>query len=692
MSDPNPESTTDRVRDALSRAADDLTLDAASPADAAHRGTRRRRRRRTAFAGTAAVVAVVAVGAVVGTRDRGDDTIELSTPDTSEPTTTTEPASPGSTTPPTTAPITTPPTLAPAVTVDAPAVAVDAGLGPNDQVTQLLPWGDGFLSMAFRYEPQPLPPLDDEITALFPDEVSALFPDGTPPTIDEAIEVLDEAGLLDEVSEILAAHPEVSDAISIGEPPPPVVMASYTVDGAEWTTTELTLPTPYPGQFTVSDDRLIMWSSDPVGAPEEFSGPRELTIAATTDLETWQTTTIALDVEPPESPAVRNDVFVNSLAVVGDRWLALVARHAWVDYESLLPDDVRSELQTSSGGYGINPMADRLEIEVFTENGTATVEYSFTWAELGLEGQPQEGPGDGDTSMLTGVFGGDHEEVRSPGTTGFGTVASLGDRFVLVGDNALGNTAQVSTDGRTWTELEGLPDGGFWQTVVPVSGGHLFVGDGPSGPFASLRLNDGTFTDAAMPELSDRYGIWNQSGSAAWIVEVGEPPQPDWEPFEIVVEHDGFVLTLLEAPDGSVYTLADATTGDVVRSGDLGGADGAFPDPSFEYDMGVSPPAIVISDDDGVEIVRIPGEVFDEAVQAAVETNEPDRTVAVEAEFDDWRPDLWMIATGDGVDWLTVDLEAPDPDTGFWPVGAAVNNGSVLYQSADGWVLEPLPS
>jgi hypothetical protein len=637
------------------------------------------------------------IGAVVANSDQGDDTIELATPETTEPADTTDEGSddatdatpgPTPTTPPTTVPITTPPTL-PAVTESATAVT-PVGNSPTEEVAQVLPWRDGFLSIGFQFEPRPLLPLDDEIVALFPEEVVGLFPEGLPPTIDEAFQALDEAGLLDEVTDVLAEHPEASSAIYGEEPPPPAVMANYTVDGAEWSTTELSVPARYPGQFTVSGDRLIMWSSEPVGSPEDFTGPQQLTIAATTDLESWQTATIVLDVEPPESPAIQTDVSVNSFAVVGDRWLAHITRHSWLDHESLLPDDVRLELQTAGMGYGINQMEDRLEVEVFAEDGSVSVEYSFTWAELGLEGEPDPGPGEGDVTMLTGVFGGDHEEIPAPPVPGFGAVASLGDQFVLLGDTAVGSAARVSPDGRTWTDLEGLPDVEFWQTVVPVTGGHLFVGDGRSGPVATLRLDDGTFTDVAMPELPDRYGIWDQSGSSAWIVEVGEPPQPDWDPLEIVIEQDGFVLTVLEGPDGSTYTLTDATSGEVVRNETFGHV-GDGPE-IWEYDDENDQSWIVIRDDDAAEIVRIPGEVFDEAIQAAFEANEPERTVVTDEEFNAWQPDLWMIATGDGVNWITVDLDVPEPEMGFWPQGAAVNDGSVLYQGVDGWVLEALPT
>lgn len=84
--------------------------------------------------------------------------------------------------------------------------------------------------------------------------------------------------------------------------------------------------------------------------------------------------------------------------------------------------------------------------------------------------------------------------------------------------------------------------------------------------------------------------------------------------------------------------------------------------------------------------MRIPGDVLSDAYKAALEIVD----VTSEPAVEEWTPDPWLIATVDGVDWLTLDLPDPTPDGNYWQTAAALNDRTVLYQTPDGWGLAEL--
>ena len=223
------------VGDELAAAAD--TIDAGDPTAmlaTVHSTVNRRRRRRSAIVGIAAAGVLVGSGVVVANLvggDEGDDLI-VSAPVT-EPATT-EAEDDDADTPPDTVADTADDAPAEADLADAievptgepipvrvvPAMVtdvVDSGLtveAANVGQTRLLEWQGGILSIQTTFEPQPLPPeFPPEIADQFPPEVVELFPDGLPPTINEAIQVLQEADLLDEVSQIISDNRDVYDAV-----------------------------------------------------------------------------------------------------------------------------------------------------------------------------------------------------------------------------------------------------------------------------------------------------------------------------------------------------------------------------------------------------------------------------------------------------------------------------------------------
>ena len=85
----------------------------------------------------------------------------------------------------------------------------------------LVPWRDGFLRFGLVFAPQPLPEFDGRFTDLFPPEVVETLEAAGATTIDEATDVLLEAGLYDQVVEIVTANPGVAGWLFGVEPPLP---------------------------------------------------------------------------------------------------------------------------------------------------------------------------------------------------------------------------------------------------------------------------------------------------------------------------------------------------------------------------------------------------------------------------------------------------------------------------------------
>ena len=663
------------IRSALHTAAAGLELDTVDATDVRRRATRRRRRRTGALAGGTAVLAVGIVGAIVTSNEPAE---LATTPPTSS--ATTAPNSTPTTVPaetvPSTAPITAPATLPPIITtppVVAAAVAIDA---PGD-VTQVLPWRDGFLAIGQIVEPQPLGALSDDLVALFPEEILAVFPDGLPATIDEATAALDAAGRLDEVVDIIGANPELQQAI-YATPTAPRFAARFTTDGSDWTEVPLDVPIDGYPQFSISDDRLVVSAMEFPSGPDDIESSRTFAVAITDDLATWRTATFDLEAPADPNPAVRAEVFVNSVVVIDDWWVASVDRHRSVDYEALLPDDLADRLELGQG-WGVGPSDDGVVVEFFDDDGERTV-VTVTWDELGLPGNPEAGVDQQpQTSLLVGDFSGQVDEVAAPSTSWFGNITSLDDRALLLAEVG---QAFSSTDGRTWDPVPGLDPDHSYHAAVAVDGGHLLVGQARNGTVGVIIRADGTTEAVDLPELPGPYSLWNNGTSAAWIVELHD--DQGFVPVTVVVEHEGYRLSITDGNGSTTWTLVDATTGEPV----LASGPDATPDELWEFDEETATATIVITDPaTGAEVVRIPDGVFGPAFDAAHEEAYGRSEDVVDVAYE---PDLWLLATTDGVDWLVRDLDDPSPESSFWPHGAAVSGGSVLYQTTDGWMLEPI--
>lgn len=534
------------------------------------------------------------------------------------------------------------------------------------------PWRDGFIVGAQTFTPQPLPAeLPEEIVALFPPEVIELFGGELPPTIDEATAMLSEAGLLDVVSDILEANPEASEAIYSApvDPGPPTLDVRFTTDGVTWEPIEMTLPTGasyVPGVTTVGDRLVVAYSTmDPTTGMNVDGIVR---VATTADLENWDVQEVVTPPPPVVFPAgIGWSTDVAGFAANESGWALSVHGGVSIDFEALLPEDVRADLGGEMG-YGMSNDSSGITIERTVGDTVETDRY--TWEELGVEPEVAAYLGDQgyEPSLWASTWGG--TPTSSGVDRGFGQLLATSSGFLRIGDDA-----RFSPDGLTWTTVELPVDDAFVSGSLVFDGGVILLVSDFRGGSQFFRVDE----TGGSPVLVDIPGLPEhvQSGYSAatreaLMIDASEPPPP---PPPLVVEYDGYRLTL-DNEDASVE-IVDLTTDEVVGEANL-------------RDFGVEGEGNVVLDDEGVTVTD-PGtdEVLvaipTEALEAASEQMRPD------TEFE-YTPDFWLLASRDGERFLLVDLDdgtGPDSSMG---VGSLASNGSmVLAQVADEWVTYDLP-
>lgn len=686
-STPDPAGRDEQLRRTLHASAAAIDLDPGSPDAIARRGRRRRRHRRLA-GGTA--VAALALGVVVVATSGSDDSM-VSTSDTMPPTDETAPA-PGTTEPTATtaapAPVPTAPvtTASPSPTTPVEPSAPVSGVvvvepvdadAPTEQPGRLVPFGDGFAMVTTSSVSTPLPErLPAEIRDLFSPEVIELFADGLPPSIEEASRILQDAGLLDEVSQVLADHPEAYDAI-YGSTVATSIDVWSTIDGVSWTRAGFPGGPAFP-EATVSSGRLVSWSMtyDSDGVP---SG---VTIATSDDLANWQLTDVDLGDDRTLPDHVTHDRWVDTVAIVGDRWYALVSSNIGIDWLALLPPSLQDEI--GDDGFGLSYDDAAVTVDVATADGL--VSRTFTFEELGL---PADGLVDVDrgpaSTLLTGSLDGaaPTEELDLPGPPAMTNTRAL----ITIDDGRLlyvGDAVYLSDDGgRTWARSADLPDGTYVETAMPLGDDVLLLGYGPDPtPVLYRWTTDGDLTALSAPALDGGYSLWDNRASPAWVVESWQ--EPVLAPVEFELDHNGFHYAIVDDHETFTFLVTDAATGEVLIDRVV---------PSDERDelyasvSGGEQEFVSVIDDAGVELDQLPSDLLVDAYLNA------DTGPAEAAEFGaNYVPDLWLVATADGEAWLTRQLGGLDVESGAWVGATAAANGDrLLVFDGSTWSVETLP-
>jgi hypothetical protein len=638
------------------------------------RATARRRSLRTRAGAVVGVVGLVAAGmvAVVATVDSGDpDTIVSADPSI--------PESPESTDAVDDTIATTLPELAArSVTVEVVqrpgVVGQAAGAGGAPQYGEwATPWRDGFLVGAQVFTPQPLPAqLPEEVVALFPPEVVELFGGELPPTIAEATRMLSEAGLLDEVTEILAANPAASEAIySVPvDEDGPTLDVRFTTDGVTWEPIEMTLPpgaTYLPAVTTVGDRLVVAYATiDPTNGTNPEGIVR---VATTADLATWDVQEVVTPPPPvtfPNGSGWSSDVA--GFAANESGWVLSLYGGANFNPEELLPAEVRAELFGSETGYGMS--TDETGITIDRTVGDTTETDSYTWDELGVapEVAAYLGGRTDEPTLWSSSWGA--TPTASGPDTGYGQLVATSAGFLRIGEDA-----EFSADGNTWNVVDLPVEDAFISGSISFGGGVVLLVSDFSGGTELVRVDEtgrsAVLLDVAgLPQqIQSGYSAFSRN---AIMIDAGEPPPP---PPPLVVEHDGHRLTIDNA-DLSIE-IVDLATGELVGESTLRdlGADG---EGNVVFgDVGVT----VTDPTTGEVLVIIPNGLLEAASQ---EQRPPDM------DFE-YNPDFWLLATRDGERFLLDDVDdGAGPESPM--VGVLASNGSmVLAQIDDGWVVYDLP-
>lgn len=534
-------------------------------------------------------------------------------------------------------------------------------------------WQDGFLVGAQSFTPQPLPDeLPEEVVALFPQEVLDVFGGELPATISEATQMLSEAGLLDTVTDIIADNPAASEAIYSVETEvtPPTLDVRFTTDGVMWEPVEMTLPpgASYFNSVATVGGRLVVsyGLQDPATG---MSADGIARVATTENLVDWTVQEIVIPPPPVDLPMEAWwSVSINGVAANEAGWVASVYSGLELDPVRLLPEEVRVEYERSESGYSTSFGDTGISLERSVAGEWVTDEY--TWEALGispeaaayLTGQNYE------PSLWTATWDGEPTASPTPGPT---------QQIVATPAGFVGLDDQIwfSADGLTWAASPLPAEDAYVSASFTFDGGIIaFVGtrDG----VRTLRLDErgGSPEWIDIPGLPENaqsgFGFGNRLGAVMDATEPGPPPPP------LVVEADGHRLTIDNAT--GMVEVVELATDEVVATADFG--------------RRVEDDAPIVFDDDGVTVtdpatgavvVVFPSDAL-EAASRALHQNEPP------SETEEYRPDLWLLATLDGETFVLDDLDDASGDSFMGP-GALVANGSrLLLQVGGNWVVYEL--
>ncbi|HUV17519.1 MAG TPA: hypothetical protein VMW33_03470, partial [Ilumatobacteraceae bacterium] len=481
-------------------------------------------------------------------------------------------------------------------------------------------WRDGFLVGSQAFAPQPLPAeLPEEVTALFPQEVRDLFGGDLPPTIEEAMQMLQEAGLLDVVTEIIAANPEASAAIySTQSQEPPTLDVRFTTDGVVWEPIEAVMPpdASYISGATGVGDRLVVWYG--TQGPNSNFGDGSVRVATTVDLVNWNVQEIVVPPPPFELPDGADwSVQPSSFAANDSGWVANVYANVELDPFELVPAEVRAELDVGTTGFSFGQ--DDTGIMIEAEGGDAIV---YTWDELGVAPEVAEYLAGQNFAPTTWAARWDGVPAPSQTSGPMDSIVATPAGFV-----GLGSDVRYSADGLTWS-IDPLPvDDAYYVTAsFTFDGGIIAFVDTPDGiQFYRFDERGGSPQQLEIPGLpANAAGGWGSGNRLGVILDAAEPGPP---PPPLVVEADGYRLT--ENYSTGVVEIVDVATGEIVVTSDM--RRGAEEGPVTWDFAGVT----VTDPTTGEVVVVFPREAIDAANEALYEND-----AFVEQEYN---PDLWLL-------------------------------------------------
>jgi hypothetical protein len=721
-SDENPPESVNAVGEELAAAAEAVEVGdpAAMLATVRNIATRRRRRRNVvvglAAAGTLAMSGVVVANLIGG--DDGDDLL-VSAPPTELPTTEPDDIAEDVEIPstdldggsdaagevPGTAVV--PVRFVPAQATD----VVDSGLtvaADNIGQSRLLHWNNGFLSIRTTFEPQPLPTeLPPEITDQFPPEVVDLFPDGLPSTIDEAIQVLQEAGLFDEVSEIVTSNQDVYDAI-YAEQGEVETTVRFSADGIEWADIAADFPVAdnYWTFVGTTADRMVIvsesggFSPDPGVDTGEPATPRVADVYSSTDLVEWTSQRIPLTAPPGEfAPSVPIQIYIRSAAVTDAGFVMVTQAATEIDPLQLVPQEIR-ERAFAAGWFDSSYGDDGVTIEIYgdvDENEVGDTSppqpievLTFTWEELGLDGPLN--PGRPVSTTYVSTWDGEPTVVDG-GPAGW--LVDVGDEYVEIGPQP-----QRSANGVDWIPIA-VPGDGYVDGIIETTNGAALRMSDERGNTVLYEgeLESGSWTPIELPDLPETAGVELWGPNVFMLAQydfgddLGREVLSDSVGSQQSAEADGYryelVVTETDENYSVTYTVTDVATGEVVVTESADGL--SEEDDPFEFVQdGFGGDSLSIVDPSTGEIlVSMPYDIImTELILADGSTVDMPGPGAGVAE--PVAPSHWVMASvGDG--WM-VERISDGSDDSRWPSGVVASGEVVLVGWSDGTFTRIAPS
>ncbi|MFW2332284.1 hypothetical protein [Ilumatobacter sp.] len=420
---------------------------------------------------------------------------------------------------------------APSEVASSDRTEVDPPFADAGFVERLLVWRDEFLAVGRTEPPRPLPnELPAAIAEQFPQEIQDLFTDGLPGTLNEAIVVIEDAGMMSEVSEAVASIPGAREAI-LAELSPTWLFAR-SADGVAWETLQATMPDEITQVFDVAawGERLVVvgghWSAD------SSFGSTEVVVAWSDDLASWTTARVAPE-RPPDLPdGAHLNVWDASVDANELGWMV-------------------------AGYFGVHPGDEELPTEPSPELGGYLHDGGWgpvprpTWWFSPWTGDP----------VIT--------EPVDP------AVAAVGDGVTVATDAGfvhIAHAIRFTDDGTTWRTQAVLAidvDVDGWRTSVsqPLADGFVLVVDGPTIPLTVARLDarGELWIPIEVPDLPtdlmDAFdgsgylfnaGVHYSDGFESWIVAtpdgwrwhvepLGSPDPVEYEP-RVAALHDDILL------------------------------------------------------------------------------------------------------------------------------------------------------
>ena len=469
------------------------------------------------------------------------------------------------------------------------------------------------------------------------------------------------------------------------------VRASVSADGVSWQPVDTAfpdLPEGYVSTAAVAGQRLVL-SYGTWGPNGASSAPMLL---VTEDLATWQQITL-----PAPDPATLPDLMmsqsqVDAIAATDTGWLAVQTSHQFFEPERFLPIDPMD----FESGYGIGITPDGIDFD--PEGGERQL---FTWEELGIDpdvgAELAFGPGTDDVTFWYADWGDEPTPVEIDNVQWVSSLASNGSEFVATVSGETESRLLRSADGRSWEQFDADPVGEV-AMVAPIEGGYVAQTWRRSGPALSLSDDGGaswrTVDATGLPE-SDQISLHSPISSAspgvATVAFLHDIPDFAAELPAVTYEHDGFSITVQDSQTTSAVTIVDIETGEVVleatheypsadeiraleEAGDTEALDAlVFGEPPWRT-HGERTTDFVDPTSSEV-IVQVPWEVegaaFDEVFR------EFDQR-----QMDPGPPEMWLIATADGISWLSVQLN--QGEMFFSPGSAAINGSTVVVRVGDG--------